>query len=108
MNPKAQPKMRHRKPQGLTGFEMQVKLRAAALLLAILACAGASAGDKHLGVASCAGSACHGAARMSGASVRQDEYLLWQRKDQHAQAYSTLRTEACQGMTSRSTVSTST
>jgi hypothetical protein len=93
MNPKAQPKMRHRKPQGLTGFEMQVKLRAAAPLLAFLACAGAFAADKHLGVASCAGSACHGAAKMEGASVRQDEYLLWQRKDRHAQAYTTLRTD---------------
>ena len=65
---------------------MQVKLRAAVSLIAMLSCAGASAGDKHLGVASCAGSACHGAARMSGTSVRQDEYLLWQRKDRHAQA----------------------
>ena len=72
---------------------MQVKLRAAAPLVALFACAGAVAGDKHLGVASCAGSACHGAARMSGTSVRQDEYLLWQRKDQHARAYSTLRSD---------------
>src|SRR6185436_3989686 len=101
MNPKAQPKMRDRKPQGLTGSEMQVKLRAAAPLLAMLVCAGAFAAEqqpdapaaraRHLGVASCAGSACHGAAKMEGASVRQDEYLLWQRKDRHAQAYSTLR-----------------
>ena len=72
---------------------MQVQLRAAAALLVMLACGAAVAGDKHLGVATCAGSACHGAARMSGGNVRQDEYLLWQRKDRHAQAYATLRTE---------------
>lgn len=72
---------------------MQVQLRAAATLLGILACSDLVAADKHLGVASCAGSACHGAARMEGANVRQDEYLLWQRKDEHAQAYTTLRTD---------------
>lgn len=72
---------------------MQVQRRAAATLLGILLCGGADAADKHLGVATCAGSACHGAARMSGANVRQDEYLLWQRKDRHAQAFATLRTE---------------
>jgi hypothetical protein len=71
---------------------MQVQLRAAAVLV-MLACGAAVAGDKHLGVATCAGSACHGAARMSGGNVRQDEYLLWQRKDRHAQAFATLRTE---------------
>lgn len=72
---------------------MQVQLRAAAALLVMLACGAAVAGDKHLGVATCAGSACHGAARMAGGNVRQDEYLLWQRKDRHAQAFATLRTE---------------
>jgi hypothetical protein len=72
---------------------MQVQLRAAATLLGILACSDLVAADKHLGVASCAGSACHGAARMAGGNVRQDEYLLWQRKDQHAQAYTTLRSD---------------
>ncbi len=72
---------------------MQVQLRAAVILLATVACGDLAAADKHLGVASCAGSACHGAARMAGANVRQDEYLLWQRKDQHAQAFSTLRTD---------------
>jgi hypothetical protein len=72
---------------------MQVQLRAAATLLGILLCGGAVATDKHLGVATCAGSACHGAARMAGGNVRQDEYLLWQRKDRHSQAYATLRSD---------------
>jgi hypothetical protein len=72
---------------------MQVQLRAAAALLATIACGATVAADKHLGVATCAGSACHGAARMTGGNVRQDEYLLWQRKDRHAQAFATLRSE---------------
>jgi hypothetical protein len=72
---------------------MQVQIRAAAALLGLAVCVPSLAADKHLGVATCAGSACHGAARMSGGNVRQDEYLLWQRKDRHAQAFATLRTE---------------
>lgn len=71
---------------------LRLNIRAAAAFLAVLACS-AGAADKQLGVASCAGSACHGAARMTGTNVRQDEYLIWQRKDPHARAYSTLRTE---------------
>ena len=50
--------------------------------------------DAHLGVATCAGSACHGGAKLSGTHIRQDEYLTWQRQDRHAQAYATLRSEA--------------
>lgn len=51
------------------------------------------ASDRHMGVASCAGSACHGAARIAGSNVRQNEYLRWQRDDPHARAYATLRNE---------------
>jgi hypothetical protein len=76
-------------------------LRAAAAACGALASAAAfaaggspgTAPDRHLGVGSCAGSACHGAAKMAGATVRQDEYLTWQRKDRHARAYATLRTD---------------
>jgi hypothetical protein len=53
----------------------------------------ASAADKHLGVATCAGSACHGGTKLSGTKIRQDEYLVWQRQDRHAQAYATLRSD---------------
>lgn len=63
---------------------------AAALLLAVTA---APAADRHVGVATCAGSACHGGSALPGAKVRQDEYLVWQRQDRHAQAYVTLRGE---------------
>lgn len=78
-------------------------LRAAAMIAAALAVADvfaadgpagqAASRDRHMGVATCAGSACHGAAKLSGGAVRRDEYLLWQRDDHHARAYATLRSE---------------
>ena len=85
--------MRHRLPQGPDpDVRLQNMIRAVVLGCAALS-AGADAADLRVGVASCAGSACHGAARMSGATVRQDEYLTWQRKDRHARAYDTLRSD---------------
>lgn len=48
-------------------------------------------GARHLGVASCAGSNCHGAVeRLKGSSVAQNEYLTWAHKDKHAKAYAVL------------------
>ncbi len=47
--------------------------------------------DIHLGVASCAGSTCHGSVepwKMS--NVLQNEYVTWQREDKHAKAYEVL------------------
>ncbi len=46
----------------------------------------------HLGVATCAGSNCHGAASTakSRSNVVQNEYLIWQRYDKHAHAYAGL------------------
>lgn len=47
-----------------------------------------------MGVASCAGSTCHGATRpFADSRIRQDEYILWQAQDRHARAYETLRSE---------------
>ena len=57
------------------------------------------AGDKHLGVATCAGSTCHGSTRpFADSRIRQDEYFIWQRKDAHARAYDTLRSERSQSI----------
>ena len=48
-------------------------------------------GELHLGVASCAGSTCHGAvAPLPGSNVLQNEYITWQQKDQHHKAYEVL------------------
>ncbi|MDP3856497.1 MAG: multiheme c-type cytochrome [Stagnimonas sp.] len=54
----------------------------------------ATAGDRHEGVASCAGGTCHGATRPLGDSgIRQDEYFIWQQRDPHSQASATLGSE---------------
>ncbi len=48
----------------------------------------------HLGVASCAGSTCHGAVQpLKGSSVAQNEYITWSRRDKHAKAYEVLGEE---------------
>ncbi len=47
--------------------------------------------DTHLGVTSCGGSTCHGATQpVRGSQVLQNEYLIWQRQDEHAKAYAVL------------------
>ncbi len=47
--------------------------------------------DPHLGVATCAGSNCHGATRpYQNADVLQNEYVTWQRSDRHSKAYQVL------------------
>jgi hypothetical protein len=46
------------------------------------------AAGEHLGVASCAGSTCHGRQEGDGAVVRQDEILRWQDESSQAGAHS--------------------
>ena len=49
------------------------------------------ADDLHLGVASCAGSTCHGSLETwKDSPVLQNEYNIWTRKDKHAKAYEVL------------------
>ncbi|MDA1059565.1 MAG: multiheme c-type cytochrome [Proteobacteria bacterium] len=48
-------------------------------------------GELHLGVATCAGSTCHGAAApLPGSNVLQNEFVTWQQKDKHHKAYEVL------------------
>lgn len=48
----------------------------------------------HLGVATCAGSNCHGSTRpFDDSPVLQNEYFLWQRDDAHSNAYKVLQGE---------------
>jgi hypothetical protein len=50
---------------------------------------------KHLGVATCASSLCHGSARpLTARTVSQNEYVTWSHFDPHARAYRVLREEA--------------
>lgn len=70
-----------------------VRFVTAWLLLPAIAAVAAEVDNagKHLGVASCAGSTCHGSTRpFADSRIHQDEYFVWQRKDAHARAYDTL------------------
>jgi hypothetical protein len=50
--------------------------------------------DKHMGVATCASSVCHGRVQSDGGSrVPLNEYITWSREDPHAKAYSVLLTQ---------------
>jgi hypothetical protein len=66
------------------------------LLVGALLAAGSAyaAGGRYLGVASCAGSTCHGRAEGNGAVVRQDEIATWQEPSSpsgaHSRAYAVL------------------
>ena len=51
--------------------------------------------DRHEGVASCAGSNCHGASHpLEDSAVMQNEYFSWERKDAHSNAYKLLLSPA--------------
>ena len=57
----------------------------------------------HLGVASCAGSTCHGAVQpLKGSVVAQNEYIIWSRQDKHAKAYAVLSDERSQRIAKQS------
>ena len=64
------------------------------ILLLLFSCVLQAEGDKHLGVASCASSVCHGrveASEIHGALMT--EYSTWFRLDRHSQAFATLKTD---------------
>lgn len=62
------------------------------ILIGLLVLAGvALAADKHMGVATCASSVCHGSStERSGANIFHSEYVIWGQRDPHAGAYNTL------------------
>ena len=74
-------------------------LPALALALALLApwnsvTAANPSGPHHEGVATCASTTCHGAARpLAGTPVLQNEYVTWSEFDPHAGAFRTLQNE---------------
>jgi len=80
-----------------------VTRRLALLLLGLLLAAGHTTGAEtaspptdalHLGVASCAGSPCHGSVQTKKTTdVQQNEYLTWQRHDKHAKAFLALESD---------------
>lgn len=76
-------------------------LATAALLYACLTAANETlpmqGDDTHLGVATCAGSNCHGSVKPFKTSpVDQNEYFTWERHDRHARAFETLQSAQSQ------------
>ena len=77
-------------------------LVAALLALHTASPAMADAPYRHLGVASCASSICHGSAKpLQAYAVQQNEYVTWMHFDPHAEAYRTLREERSQAIARR-------
>jgi len=71
-------------------------------VLLLLAAAPLHAADRHLGVATCASSLCHGSARpLSVHSVQQNEYVTWSHFDPHGRAYRLLLEPRSQRMAQR-------
>jgi hypothetical protein len=57
---------------------------------------------KHLGVATCASSVCHGSVvPASGHDVRLDEFVTWSHSDKHSQAYGALSSEKGKAISAR-------
>ena len=83
--------MRGSRPQGPLS-----RIVAAFALVTALFAAGAASGGTLMGVASCAGSTCHGRAEGNGAVIRQDEIATWQEPSSpsgaHSRAYAALTT----------------
>lgn len=79
-----------------------VSLALALSLLLPVAAAPVPAPERHLGVAECAGSTCHGSIRpFADRQIRQDEYFIWQRKDAHGSAWKVLFTERSRRITAQ-------
>lgn len=57
---------------------------------------------KHMGVATCATSQCHGSAvARDGSNVMQNEYVTWTQNDPHAKAYDVLRNDQSRAIAAR-------
>lgn len=63
-------------------------------VVAATSAVGAIDAHKHLGVASCSNSVCHGASQpFRDSNVQQNEFAIWQEFDPHAKAWQTLSSE---------------
>ncbi len=58
--------------------------------------------NKHMGVATCATSQCHGSAvPRAGSNVMQTEYVTWTQDDSHSRAYEILNSDQSKAMAAR-------
>jgi hypothetical protein len=79
-------------------------VRATALILALLAgvSAWAAPPGKHLGVASCSSSVCHGSVTPSKTyDVLLNEYVTWSHEDAHSKAYTVLNSPRARAMAAK-------
>ncbi|MFA7321063.1 MAG: multiheme c-type cytochrome [Dokdonella sp.] len=68
---------------------------APAIALAANSAVSAIESHKHLGVASCSNSVCHGASQaFRDSNIQQNEFAIWQEFDPHAKAWQTLGSDA--------------
>ena len=100
----------HRNWRALSALSLCVLLACVALLIAVTsgsapATAALPNDSSHLGVASCAGTTCHGRAEADGKVVRQDEILRWQDPSSptgaHSRSYATLTNARSRAIASR-------
>jgi hypothetical protein len=69
------------------------------IILLLLCTSPAWVADKHMGVATCASSVCHGSsAERNGANIYHNEYVIWGQRDPHARAYETLLSDESKRM----------
>ena len=80
---------------GLVRRPMIVRLLAVLGIAALYPVSVAVGNGTFEGVASCAGSTCHGRAEGNGAVVRQDEIATWQEPSSAAGAHSRAFAEPC-------------
>ncbi len=79
-----------------------LQLALAAFLVLTTGAVAATDDPQHLGVATCASSTCHGAAKTAASgNIQANEYVIWSRHDPHAGAYSTLLEERSRVMAKR-------
>jgi hypothetical protein len=87
---------------------MAMKALLASLLLLSAACASAETAveaidaHKHMGVATCSNSVCHGASQpFRDSDVLQNEFAIWQEFDPHAKTYATLSKPEAKAITAK-------
>lgn len=69
------------------------------LIVALVLTLPAMAADRHMGVATCASSVCHGSTtERSGGRILHNEYVTWWQQDPHSRAYQTLLSDESQRM----------
>ena len=62
----------------------------------------AIAAHKHLGVATCSNSVCHGASQpFRDSNVAQNEFAIWQEFDPHAKTFATMSTPAAKSIAAK-------